>query len=447
MPYNDDDINKYVDLIIPPKANATLSTPPWSSTRPIPQVRGMVREADDYEKYYVPKVVSIGPYHYGKEKLQPVQNLKPTFSEKIFEGKRETVKSLYKKLLEPEMMDYLRNFCEDDSMNMFSDMEFTYIMLLDSCFLLYCILFVFGGKPEYHGELSNAGFVHGDLFLLENQIPFKVLTEVMKLVETDCSKEIKHFIYGKILASGKRKYSNWSKSINFEFGGQYYHLLHLLYLVHTKEGIVSMKIYDYSSNDSHSASDLVNVGIFFKPSDGLSLSSVEFSQGWLGNSAKVKLPPIKVNDSTKRTLLNMIAFETCFCESVVSWFTSYVCLLDSLIKEAEDIKVLKKAGVLENMLGADDEVVKFINETATDLVPNNLAYWGLKCKIQRHYESWSNKFISELTSEYYKNTWKFLSLLGALIALFLSAVQTYFTRWSPKGECDDLCNSLKNHHL
>ncbi|MFS8001904.1 hypothetical protein Hanom_Chr13g01195771 [Helianthus anomalus] len=66
--------------------------------------------------------------------------------------------------------------------------------------------------------------------------------------------------------------------------------------------------------------------------------------------------------------------------------------------------------------------------------------------IQKHYQSWSNTLISQLKHEYVKSPWAFFALLGALIALFLSSVQAYFTVWSPKGECDDLCTFLKKYH-
>ncbi|XP_076925533.1 uncharacterized protein LOC143588406 [Bidens hawaiensis] len=141
--------------------------------------------------------------------------------------------------------------------------------------------------------------------------------------------------------------------------------------------------------------ELADVGIHFKPNNSMSLTSVEFSKGWMRFTANVKLPRTIVNGSTKHILLNLIAYETCLCTIDDARVTSYVCLLDSLIDQPEDVKILRKS-------------------------------WQLK-------------------NEYFKSPWAIFVLLGALLGLFLTAVQTYS---SLTGECDDLCKFLKkNHHL
>ncbi|KAJ0624591.1 hypothetical protein HanIR_Chr01g0044721 [Helianthus annuus] len=146
--------------------------------------------------------------------------------------------------------------------------------------------------------------------------------------------------------------------------------------------------------------------------------------------AAVQLPPITLLSRTKPVLLNLIAYETCLGKE--AWFASYVCLLRSLIGNHEDVRVLKKAGVLQHRFGTDNDVVAFFNEIAADLIPQNEEYLELMDNIQSFYEGWSNTPISELRREYRKSPWKFISLLGASIALFLTAVQTYFAVWSRK---------------
>ncbi|KAJ0475798.1 hypothetical protein HanRHA438_Chr13g0584391 [Helianthus annuus] len=147
-------------------------------------------------------------------------------------------------------------------------------------------------------------------------------------------------------------------------------------------------------------------------------------------------------------LLNLIAYEMCSCDASDAWVTSYICLLDSLIDHPEDVKALRKAGILENLLGGDNEATKLFNEIGTDLVPNSFAYMEAKMNIQKHYDSRKNTLISELKHEYVKSPWAFLALLGGLIALFLSAVQIWFSIWSPDSKCDELCQILKKtHHL
>ncbi|XP_076925531.1 UPF0481 protein At3g47200-like [Bidens hawaiensis] len=447
-----------IDSIAASCINATATSSPSSDVK-IPRVPIMVREKDDYEKYYVPKVVSIGPYHFGKPKLQSVEKLKPVFAMKLLENK-ETLRRLYNKLGEPQMVQDLRSYYEEDSTTMFCNKEFTKMMLLDVCFILYYIQFVYLGNPEDCGGLSNHQivFVHQDLFLLENQIPYKVLIEVAKLLDLDKQNSISLFFYTSSFVKHWWPKRNWLTSIishirypkkpKFESGN---HLLEVLHRGLTEYSKAPKHRSAFRNNfmlNFRNVNELVDVGIQFKPSGSLSLSSVEFSKGWLRFSAHVKLPRITVDDSTKHMLFNMMAYEMCLNSVDHAWVTSYVCLLDSLIDRPEDVKILRKAWVLETSLGSDEEVAKLFNEIAIDLVPNNWTYLETKFKIQEHYESWSNTLFSELKNEYFKSPWAIFALLGALIALFLSGAQTYYTRWSPKGECDDLCMMLKkNPHL
>ena len=48
-----------------------------------------------------------------------------------------------------------------------------------------------------------------------------------------------------------------------------------------------------------------------------------------------------------------------------SAITSYISFLDSLIDEANDVKMLRKAGILYNCLGSDEEVARVFNEIGT----------------------------------------------------------------------------------
>ncbi|XP_076958467.1 UPF0481 protein At3g47200-like [Bidens hawaiensis] len=445
MPHNDDKINEYVDSIIHPKANATL-TPPQSSTKRIPQVRGIVSKEGDYEKYYVPKVVSIGPYHYGKEKLQAIQNLKPGFAKKIFKGKRETLKSLYKKLLEPEMVNYLRGFYDEDSTNMnISDTDFTYMMLLDSCFILYYTQFIYFRSPEDSSKLKSYQIVlaHQDLFLLENQIPIEVIRQVAHMTEIDLEVSFRQFLNEsrivKPLWSNTKPFLPEFKTCN--------HILHVLHGSLTDSPMNESSSHLRNAYNYRNVSELVGVGIHFGPSSRMSLAHVEFSKGLLRFLAHVKLPRITVDDSTKYMLLNMITYETYFGSIKDAWVTSYVCFLDSLIDHPDDVKILRKSWVLETSLGSDEEVAKLFNEIGTDLVPYYDAYFETRHKIQKHYDSYRNTLFTQLKNEYFNSPWAIFAILGALIAVFLGCVQTYYTRWSPKGECDDLCRFLKiyNH--
>ncbi|KAK1427074.1 hypothetical protein QVD17_15757 [Tagetes erecta] len=349
------------------------------------------------------------------------------------------------------MVKELRNFYEEGSTTALCDPIFTKIMLLDSCFILYYIRFVFGEEPENCQELKShqIAFVHEDMFLLENQIPFKVLKEVMKLLnDEDCYiSKIPRLIYGTIFANMGRNIVVQKELIDSEPD----HLLHLLHRRLTKkmnDGKKYCRPKRHYMSTFRNASELKDVGIRFKPSETMSLAHIEFLKRRLRFAAKVKLLPINVNDSTKPMLLNLVAYEKCLHDAYDAGVTSYICLLDSLIKHPRDVKVLRDAGVLQDSLGSDKEVAKVFNEIGADLVPNNLEYLEVNYMIQRHYNSWRRWAapLAQLRHEYAQSPWAFLALVGAIIALFLTGVQTYFTIWGPQSECDGLCMFLKNNH-
>ena len=60
----------------------------------------------------------------------------------------------------------------------------------------------------------------------------------------------------------------------------------------------------------------------------------------------LRLPPIIVDDSTRPKFFNLIACEMCPDFNNDYGVFSYISFLDSLIDEANDVKELRKAGIL-----------------------------------------------------------------------------------------------------
>ncbi|MFS8005038.1 hypothetical protein Hanom_Chr13g01232771 [Helianthus anomalus] len=429
----------------------------------IPKVREMGRDTEGFKECYVPKIVSIGPYYFGDPRFQLFEQRKPVFAMSLFSGNKETLRRLYNKLF--EMVQELRSFYAKDSTTKFCDNVFTKMMLLDGCFILHCIGILHEDFLQWI-KLEEIDLIHyRDFLLLENQIPFKVLTEVMKLLnkENYLDKMIQRYLKIAIFVSPpKPKLPKWLTSILcLRFDQSLHvepkleamdtkpdHLLHLLHILHTGKDKHSKnyKLIEYRCN-FRNVSELVDLGIHFKPSDTMSFAHFVFSKGWWGFSPIVKLPPIYVNDGARARLLNLAAYEICSRNKEL-WVSSYITLLDSLIDDTADAKLLRKAWVLEiyNM-GSDEEVSKLFNGIGKELFMNR-AYTEVMQEIQRHYGSFRNRLLSQLKHEYFRSPWAIFALLGALMALFLTGVQTYYAIWSPKGTCDDLCMFLKrNHHL
>ncbi|XP_076928838.1 UPF0481 protein At3g47200-like [Bidens hawaiensis] len=423
-------------------------SPPTRTTQ-IHRVPMILKEHTDNEKYYLPKVVSLGPYHHGKPNLESVEGFKSLYTNKLLKGNQDSIRDLYHNL--EEMVQTLRGYYEDDVDHLSND-EFTRMMLLDGCFIMYVIEHIFlNNETDTLGLKSHQiMFVQQDMFLLENQIPYRVITEVMKFVPDEMwDLKIKRFVDDNILATerlGRRSRANASvteqKSITDRISPAKNHLLELLQTRLTKE-----KSFGPCANDRYTfrnVNELIEVGISFKPSRTRSLAHIKFTKQ--GFCASLELPPITVDDSTKPILLNLVAYEMCSNDTNAAWVTSYICLLDSLIDHSKDVQVLRKAGILDNRLGSDKEVAQLFNEIGTDLVPNNFAYSVERSGIQRHSGSRRNTWMTQLKHEYIMSPWAFVALLVGLVGLFLSSVQTYFSVWGIQSHCDSFCLYLKKHH-
>ncbi|XP_017628503.2 UPF0481 protein At3g47200-like, partial [Gossypium arboreum] len=166
--------------------------------------------------------------------------------------------------------------------------------------------------------------------------------------------------------------------------------------------------------------ELKKAGIRLKASETSCLTDISFNSIFV--FGKLRLPPINVNDST----MNLIAYEMCPDFDNDFTVTSYMCFLDLLIDEAEDVKDLRDAGILYNRLGSDEEVAKLFNKMNTDLVPSPKNYSGVKRKIHNHCKNmWINHAVQGYHT-YFTSPWTFLAFVGAIAALSLSTLQTYF---------------------
>lgn len=109
-----------------------------------------------------------------------------------------------------------------------------------------------------------------------------------------------------------------------------------------------------------------------------------------------------VDDSTGSRFLNLIAYEMCPDNFRTKYeVTSYISFLESLIDYPDDVKELRSAHILHNLLGCDKEVAQLFNEIGTDLVPNTEVYNEVILQVQSHYKSngglpWLKSFTSTL---------------------------------------------------
>uniref|UniRef100_A0A2N9GGJ1 Pyrroline-5-carboxylate reductase dimerisation domain-containing protein n=1 Tax=Fagus sylvatica TaxID=28930 RepID=A0A2N9GGJ1_FAGSY len=414
----------------------------------IQKVPEMLREIKSNEKCYDPWVVSIGPYHHGSPGLQLVEKHKIPMTRQYVMKSGRSIDDVYNKVV--EVVDNARKCYAEGSTQMFDDKAFAQMMFLDGCFILQFMYCIAENKREDMGMKSHIiAFVHRDMLLLENQLPFLVLKALMSLrFKDDEGKSIiNNFIeHTRALpplgTSWMEKLLScipiniWEQEApqpelrEVEIKDQPVHLLELIRgkLIDNsrKNGSdLSSDWYSYRS-----AKELRAVGVNFKPGKTHLYTDVKFKSTFL--TGKLTLPPITVDDSTKSLLLNLVAYETCPDAPDDFGVTSYICFMDSLIDHAEDVMVLRSEGILLNFLGSDQEVADLFNAIAKDLVPNPYAYAGVKGRIERHYRNKLKIWMAEWLHTHFSSPWTILAFIAAIFAIALSVVQTYYAANPPK---------------
>ncbi|XP_044481659.1 UPF0481 protein At3g47200-like [Mangifera indica] len=443
-----DDENQWLGFIV---NGQSLKNQQEVTSAKIERVPGMLRDVEENSGCYDPLVVSIGPYHHGDPRLELMQQHKLTMARQYVNGDLKLLKELYQKVR--SMAKAAKEcYADQSSVAKFSDEEFSKMMFLDACFLLQ---FIYCTAREERDALkiknNMIALVQRDLILLENQIPFQVLnelsfkfgnenrkktmlnkfvTQIRSLPPQSHKTNLKSFLGN--VAFGKRKAALDVEGIAGTFESEPAHLLDLIRSsLFDKAVLTRQPPHDCSDWFSYrSAKELKEVGIHFRPSKTNRFTDVDFKSGYLAGI--LKLPQIYIDDSSKSMLLNLVAYE--FSPNGPDDFgiSSYICLMDSLIDHAEDVKELRKKGILLNFLGSDQQVADLFNEIADNLVSHPNAYAVVKDGIEKHYKSRLKIWLAEWLHDHFNSPWTVLAFIGAILALVLSVLQTYES-WGPSN--------------
>ncbi|KAJ9681934.1 hypothetical protein PVL29_018025 [Vitis rotundifolia] len=397
----------------------------------------------DFEKFYEPRVISFGPYHHGKCHLHPVEMIKPLCAKKFLADSNQDIKALYQNI--ESNIEAVRK-CYDCSTNEYDDEALAWMMLLDGCFLLYFIHCVARrNQSKLHGlnvKDHLITFVHQDLFLLENQLPFGVLKLIFKGAKFNDGSPMEEKIKKFVTDTGSPTEIQLQ-----EENAEPSHLLDLLrsallgrYKRSSKKKVGSQTEQELEA-EKKGESSLSSGG-----EDGesqpkpkqqdekkgkqqdnwhrtISLRDISFNSSFF--YSHLKLPPITIDDSTKPRFLNMVAYEMCPEGPDDYGVTSYICFLDNLIDHADDVKELRSKHILYNCLGSDEDVAQIFNEIANDLVVVD-AYGDVKAGIQTHYDKRWKTWIAEAIHDNFRSPWTITGSSTAVIRYYFLLGSDYF---------------------
>lgn len=403
-------IRKYVERASPADLPASIYRVP-------PNIRGGDPGA------YDPQIISIGPYHHGRDSLQAMEDHKWRYMHDLFRRNPEVdfIESALEAVGDSE--ERARRYYSESIQ--LSSVEFVKMMVLDGCFMLELFL-KFYNKKERDDPIFAVAWIlpliRSDLLKLENQIPFFILDKLFDIAVGRSSSNPRLrdlvFIY---LMMRKGSETRWFEDEDV------YHLLHFYDLVLLPRMVVKQR-YPRSKGKADqygtvpSAAELSAAGVKLRRKPAAeTILDVTFRRGTL------EMPPLVLGDNTNSMFRNLIALEQC---SPISGnhFTSYVLFLDGIIDTPRDVAMLQRCGIVDNKLGSDEEVALLVNQLCKRVTINYRGHYlaALFQEVNEYCGSRWRKYRARLIGDLFSNPWAPISVQAAVVLLALTCIQTLF---------------------
>ncbi|KAI3960476.1 hypothetical protein MKW98_002975 [Papaver atlanticum] len=176
-----------------------------------------------------------------------------------------------------------------------------------------------------------------------------------------------------------------------------------------------------SSHFLPSATELSLAGVGFKKGSAQgSFLDIKFSR----RTGILEIPPLCIYDETDPLLRNLIACEQSYGGGY--HITSYVSMMDFLINSADDVKLLRKQGIISNYLGCDEDVSDMFNKLCVGIILGGPYYSKYINDINEFYKKRRNIWKATLKREYFKSPWAIVSVLAAILLIALTIISTVF---------------------
>ncbi|MED6140874.1 hypothetical protein PIB30_097646, partial [Stylosanthes scabra] len=386
------------------------------------------------EDAYTPRVVSIGPFHHGNEKLLNMEGQKRLYCRKFIE--RSETKNLESFVSCVQEVEAEVRGCYSEDIKL-SKEELVMLILVDCCFIINFLLeFIFmvtGGDtlflPRY---LFNSICI--DLCLVENQVPFFVLEKLYNLAFPSTLSSDNHthpllWLALAILPAPDKTVTGDNLEQTITNLGRVAHFTDLYRMVLLRSSLLFQPPSDSGCSRGaqvmhlYSATELNELGVKFEVNkNSQCLLDLKLSAHTL------KIPFINVDDWTELFLRNLLAFEQCHYIHEY-YLTDYMVVLDFLINTDKDVDLLIKKGIIKNGLGDSNAVAKMFNGLGVNLMcPNFNVEYSLILKRLNDFcaHPWNRK-VATLKRDYCNTPWKTVASIAGIFLLILTVIQTVFS--------------------
>ena len=379
-------------------------------TPKIQKFPSFLRGGSNFVKQYEPTMVSLGPIHHRNSKYQSGEGY--DYKQKLINDfvQASGKELVFLKQQIEKIINQLRDFFKTELIKNYHDDKLLASMLCEDG----CAILQFISHPPTHEKYH---VIAQDILLLENQIPYKVLKELMRLSGNT------HQLEESIATFIEERVNLPSQEIRqVPTDGNHVHLLDLLrktFLGGSEAGTHNSRR-DLKSYPK--VQELKAAGIYLRQSSDWFLRNIVFSRRF-HLLRSLCLPPITVDNSTMLKFLNLVAYEMCFEND--GGVMSYLFFLHSLINEAQDVQELRVAGVLCNTCFCDTDLQELFREICRKLPGDPDTHRGVRKQIQEYYGTWMSWMLQIYHAKIRDSNWPLTIVLAVLLDLALSGTQTW----------------------
>ncbi|XP_050387304.1 UPF0481 protein At3g47200-like [Argentina anserina] len=392
---------------------------------------------------YTPQLLSIGPFHYGSPNLKDMQSHKQKYYEKFLLRCSKNEAEL--KALVNQHQDRILSFyagyieCRGNFMDM---------ILVDACFIIE--LFITDSETENHHILRSPWMrkaVVTDLILFENQIPYYFLEKLYDFAEPQIHVQLEP---AQLPQHQPEPAQHQFLKYSCNFFKEYYkkdkapgvNPKHFTDLVRDFVCTKEVKVNCFSDNQKRCKYDvrkLKAAGVKFthlaEPFVIKELSSTRVKLPSL-TTKELKLTRFWATYDAESVIRNIMALEQLIYPEQ-AYVCSYFLLLSQLVNTVQDIDLLIKDGVVENLLGSNKSVEKLINSLCVHIVEHISCYFKICDDLNEHYEtSVCNRRMAKLKQVYFKDLWTgSATILGFVVLIFsiVGTINSLTSHRSPKS--------------
>lgn len=447
-----------------------IDNPPYCISKAPKAIRSIKEEA------VVPQRIAIGPYHHFKSNLYKMEKCK-----------LEHVKVAHQHLQLPSfelLVDHfqtnatrLRGYYQE--VLDVSDDTLSWIMVIDGLFLLQLIC---NEDPlefvDSSGRSVTMETILRDVIMLENQIPFFVLenllaesnhatkipslfTLAMKFLPKISPMELQgifmeerhgnalhllDFVYNLVCVGGSPVPSTtldfavetisltvWStlwntvKTLNFSFLALPVKIIDSTLNVLASMGIsFSLQIVEEKALIP-TASELSKVKVKLS-NTAYGIRTIHFSHA----DTTLHLPKLTMNINSGTTIGNLLAYEA-VAKPETPNFARYMQMMAAMVHTGEDLELLKSQNILKHE-GESGNVVKLFNGLRHVLIPDGQSDLDFCIKnINDYYNSRGKIRVKNFIKQLAHSSWRALTVLAIILVLALMALQNFCSIYSCQG--------------